>query len=232
MRTLRDIFLLLTIAIVAQSKGIAQELPISANPIPEEALKEAPSFGGSRPADSPQALPADEKSTPLSDTATAEWKPRLVVKLRIQQPGTTQEETIRFPRPDASPFQPASNASTNERNFAILKSDDVQVEVTTDEKGTPAYSLTCKGKAVLSVSGNTITADSITTVDGKLSATNAVIEMPNETIVRSDKLTLELTIFEIEVKSAGEEVQKPKTTAESAPRFFNGDDSFAREFGN
>lgn len=230
MRTLRDIFLLLTIAIMAQSQGIAQELPISsANPIPEEALKEAPSFGGSRPADSPQVLPADEKSKPLSDTTTAEWKPKLMVKLRIQQPGTAQVETIRFPRPDASPFQPASIASTNERNFAILKSDDVQVEVTTDEKGTPVYSFTCKGKAILSVSGNTITADSITTVDGKLSATNAVIEMPNKTFICSDKLTLELTIFEIEVKSAEEEVQKQKMAAESAPEFLNGDEPFGIE---
>ena len=230
MRTLRDIFLLLTIAIVAQSQGIAQQLPISsANPIPEEAMKEAPSFGGSRPADSPQVVPADEKSTPPSDNATAEWKPRLMVKLRIQQPGTPHVETFRNPSPDASPFQPASIASTNERNFAILKSDDVQVEVTTDEKGTPAYSFTCKGKAVLLVSGNTITADSITTVDGKLSATNAVIEMPNKTFVRSDKLSLELTIIEIEVKSAVEEVQKPKTTADSSPRFFNGDEPFGIE---
>lgn len=230
MRTLRDIFLLLTIVIVAQSQGIAQELPISsANPIPEEALKEAPSFGGSRPADSPQVLPADEKLTPPSDTATTEWKPTLVVKLRIQQPGTPHEETFKIPSPDASPFQPASIARTSDKNCAILKCDDVQVEVTTDEKGTPAYSFTCKGKAVLSVSGNTITADSITTVDGKLSATNAVIEMPNRTFVRSDKLTLELTIFEIEVKSAEEEVQKPKTTADSSPRFFNGDEPFGIE---
>lgn len=227
MRTLPGIFLLMMIALVGQSQGIAQELPISsANPIPEEALKEAPSFGGSRPADSPQVLSADEKSTVPSDTATAEWKPTLVVKLRIQQPGTAQVETIRFPRPDASPFQPASIASTSDKNCAILKCDDVQVEVKANDEETPVYSLTCKGKAILSVSGNTITADSIATVDGKLSATNAVIEMPNKTFVRSDKLSLELTIIEIEVKSAVEEVQKPKTTADSSPRFFNGDDPF------
>lgn len=230
MRTLRDIFLLLTIAIVAQSQGIAQQLPISsANPIPEEALKDAPSFGGSRPADSPQVVPADEKSTPPSDNATAEWKPRLMVKLRIQQLGTPHVETFRIPSPDASPFQPASIASTSDKNCAILKCDDVQVEVKANVEGTPAYSFTCKGKAVLLVSGNTITADSITTVDGKLSATNAVIEMPNKTFVRSDKLSLELTIIEIEVKSAVEEVQKPKTTADSSPRFFNGDEPFGIE---
>jgi hypothetical protein len=230
MRTLQDIFLLLTIATVAQSQGIAQDLPKpTANPIPEEALKEAPSFGGSRPADSPQVLPAEDKSIAPSDNATTEWKPRLMVKLRIQQPGTTQEETLKIPTASTSPFQTASIASAGDGNYAILKCDDVQVEVKTNDEGTPAYSFTCKDKAIIAVSGNTITADSIATVDGKLFATNAVIEMPNKTFVRSDKLTLELTIFEIEVKSAVEEVQKPKTTADSSPRFFNGDEPFGIE---
>ena len=231
MRTLRHILLFLTIAIATQLQGIAQELPKpTVNPVPEEALLVAPAFGGSRPADSPQVLPADDKPLDPKDNssgnATAEWKPSLVVRLRLQQPGTPHEEAFKIPTRNASPFQPASIANAGDGNYAILKCDDVQVEVKTDDKGTPLYSFNCKGKSVISVSGNTITADSITTADGKLLATNAVIEMPNKTIVRSDKLSLELTIFEIEVKSAVEEVQMPKPTADSSPRFFNGDEPF------
>ncbi len=210
---------LLLMLLTGTNADAQDQIDAASNPIPEAALQAPPGFGGSRPVDAPQ-LPAVDGSKMAPEPVAVEWKPKLIVKLAIQPRGAPKATS------GTSEIQPAGLFTTPANNEATLKCDDVQVDVKTDDSGMPVYSFHCKGKAILSVSGNTITADSITTVDRKLSASNAVIEMPNGIIVRSDKLTLELTIFEIEVKSAGEERRKPGTSAEHMPRFFNGDDPF------
>lgn len=108
-----------------------------------------------------------------------------------------------------------------------LKCDDIKVDVTANEDGIPSYNFSCKGKAVLTISGNHVSGDSMTSANGTIVINNATFQMPDGITMTSAKLSLSLPIIGI---SVGSNPPAPiKSDIPSAPFHADEDDSFTRD---
>ena len=176
----------------------------AAHPIPEEALLAPPAFGVTGPLVPRGITPTDSDSALVGEVlgSVNAWKPKLHVMLRIKPPGVNMQSVLQV-QPDGTKLRRSVQfASESEFNFVTLHCDDINVEVKSRDDGKNAYSFSSKGKAVMVVGGNNISGDSITSDDGKLTINNAVVEMFNDTTLRSEKMSLELTVYGINVSSA------------------------------
>ncbi len=176
------------------------------SPFPEEALAAPPAISVLSP-EAPNAAPRTEAAR--AHDAEVTWQPKLQVTLRTKPVGDSTVEVTAVD-PDGTRHRRTVQAPNgSDFNFVILKCDDIDVDVETREDGTPAYSFSCKGRAVITVGGNTISADSISSSDGTLIINNAVVEMFNQTTLRSEKMTLEIPMFSVSISSTAAAPLKP-----------------------
>ncbi len=175
------------------------------NPIDPAALIAAPAFGDSGPVSKP-AEPVVILDSPAAEGTT--WIPKLRVVLVTSVSNQTEVTgyTIPFndpfaPAPDKTP--PAVRKITHmidkpSQKSVILTCDDVNVEAVSSEDGILTYSIACKGKAVLTIDSFTVTGDTISASEGKLTITNAVIKSDQATMT-SEKMVLQLPILGVQV---------------------------------
>jgi|GEM_PF-1125078 len=186
-------------------------LPIASpaiNPIDPAALNAAPAFGDSGPVSKP-AEPVVIHDSPAAEGTT--WIPKLRVVLVTSMSHQTEVTgyAIPFNAPLVSPTDKTPSAVRKithmidkpSQKSVILTCDDVNVEAVSSEKGEPTYSFACKGKAVLTIDSFTVTGDSISASEGKLTITNAVIKSDQATMI-SEKLELQLSILGVQVGAA------------------------------
>ncbi len=196
---------LMTIIYVARLSAQDAANPV-ASPFPEEALAAPPAFGVPGP-EAPNAAARAEAAT--AHDAGIPWHPKLHVTLRTKP---VEDSTVEVTAvdPDGTRHRRTVQAPNgSDFNFVILRCDDIDVDVETREEGTPAYSFSCKGRAVITVGGNTISADSISSGDGTLTINNAVVDMFSQTTLRSEKMTLELPVFSVNISSTADAPLKP-----------------------
>lgn len=173
-----------------------QPNPLSANPIDPASLNAPPAFGDSAPVEKKHVETPTLRSSPLEsfEVAVTVWKPKLRVVL------VTKSGTLDKPLPyhrsaalgDFETDEPVQLANAPKfapnkivapvQPFATLMCDEVTVDAKASETGELAYSVSCKGKVLLKIDDYTVTGDSISSVEGKLTITNAVF--------KSDKATL------------------------------------------
>lgn len=175
------------------------------NPIDPAALNDAPTFGDSGPVTKPAELDAKVDAS-LEKRTT--WIPKLQVVLVTF--ASSQTEVTAHPIPSNISFLPGPDTqgrvvhkTTHLINVPSQKSvtlvcDDVNVEAASGENGELTYSFSCKGKAMLTFHGYTVTGDSISSSEGTLTITNAVIKSEQATMT-SESLVLQLPIVGVQV---------------------------------
>ena len=188
--------------------------PVIANPIDPASLNAPPAFGDSAPVEKkPVELPA-LKSEPSesSEVAVTIWKPKLRVVLLTKSgtldkplPNHRPEEFPTFLTPDGVvPLPNTAKRTSNKMTapgqpFATLMCDEVTVEAKASETGELAYSVSCKGKAILKIDDYTVTGDSISSDEGKLTITNAVVKSEKATLT-AEKMQIQLPILGVRVE--------------------------------
>ena len=217
-----------------QSKPLPAN-PVIANPIDPASLNAPPAFGDSAPVEKkPVELPA-LKSEPSesSEVAVTIWKPKLRVVLLTKSgtldkplPNHRPEEFPTFLTPDGVvPLPNTAKRTSNKMTapgqpFATLMCDEVTVEAKASETGELAYSVSCKGKAILEIDDYTVTGDSISSDDGKLTITNAVVKSEKATLT-AEKMQIQLPILGVRVEPNSAE---PNSAAPNGSR-----DSFEQD---
>ena len=189
--------------------------PVIANPIDPASLNAPPAFGDSAPVEKkPVELPA-LKSEPSesSEVAVTVWKPKLRVVLvtksgALDKPLPYHRSLDDFPTfftPDEVVPLPNTAKRTAQKMtapgqpFATLMCDEVTVEAKASETGELAYSVSCKGKAILKIDDYTVTGDSISSDEGKLTITNAVVKSEKATLT-AEKMQIQLPILGVRVE--------------------------------
>jgi len=191
-----------------QEAATLQLSPPSLNAVDPAALNAAPAFGDSGPvAKSPIVL-----ATESSDTAGTQWIPKLRVVLvtsmseqtevLVHTFGTNGNLTA-FPSDGPRPVVQKTTRTIDmpSQSSVILTCDDVNVEAVSSEHDKLTYSFSCKGKAVLSIDGYTVSGDSISASEGTLTIINAVIKSDQATMT-SEKMILQLPILAVQVGAA------------------------------
>lgn len=178
----------------------------AASPFPEEALAAFPAIGVPGP-EAPNAAPPTEAAR--ANDAEVPWQPKLQVKLKTRPVGDNTMEVTDLRSDGTRHRRTVQVPGHSEFNFVILKCDDIDINIETREDGTLAYGFSCKGRAVITVGGNTISADSIISGDGTLTINNPVVEMFNQTTLRSEKMTLEFPVFSVSISSTAAAPLKP-----------------------
>ena len=222
----------------AQESPSLPTLPPAINPVDPAALDDPPAFGDSGPVKKPKG-PVAAQEPPAAEGTT--WIPKLRVVLVTSV--SNQTEVTGYTIPSNNPFEsvsdetpPVVRTTTHlidrpSQKSVILTCDDVKVEALSAGSGTLTYSFSCKGKAVLTIDGYTVTGDSISASDGKLTITNAVIKSDQATIT-SEKMDLQLPILGVHVGAANSsDFLKPtpdpingKGRSKEEPRPFSRDD--------
>jgi len=186
--------------------------PVIADPVDPASLNAPPAFGDSAPVEKKpvKALTqelAPQETPPVMET---EWKPKLRVVL------VTEAATLGNPRSydrvgDAPWFRSDSlvpntvNPTANNRMvvhaqpFAILMCDEVTMDAKASETGELIYSVSCKGKVVLKIDHYTVTGDSMSSDEGKLTITNAVVKS-NKATLTAEKMQIQLPILGVRVE--------------------------------
>jgi len=224
-----------------QEAATLQLSPPSLNPIDPAALNAAPAFGDSGPVSKPPYVPATEPA----ETVGTRWIPKLRVVLVTSMNEQTEVLVHTFGRngnlsafPSDGP-RPVVQKTTRtidmpSQSSVILTCDDVNVQVVSSENDKLTYSFSCKGKAVLSIDGYTVSGDSISASEGTLTVTNAVIKSDQATMT-SEKMMLQLPILAVQVGAANAHVfLKPTPDPISAngqlktPDIFGADQPFDR----
>lgn len=220
--------------------------PVIANPIDPDSLNAPPAFGDSAPVEKkPVELPTPELA-PAEPSAAAdtEWKPKLRVVLLTKSgsldapvPDQFHEKSV---RPFSSELDPIPNEvkrapirmTASKQSSAILMCDEVIVDAKTSEAGELAYSFACKGKVILKIDDYTVTGDSISSDEGKLTITNAVVKSSMATLT-AEKMQVQLPIFGVRLEPGSAEPigsrdsLKPIPDAISAPAFPTSDRFFS-----
>ncbi len=197
--------------------------PVIANPIDPASLNAPPAFGDSAPVEKkPVATPTQELA-PLESSAVVgtEWKPKLRVVL-VTKSGTpdkslpyrAQEESQKFFSDDSVPLPNAAKRTVNtvtapEQPLAFLMCDEVMVDAKASETGELAYSVSCKGKVMLKIDDYIVTGDSITSDEGKLTITNAVVKSSKATLT-AEKMQIQLPIFGVKVEPDSAEPKRSR----------------------
>ncbi len=191
-----------------QERSALPSSPPAVNPIDPAALNAAPAFGDSGPVSKLPNVSAQESS----DTASTTWIPKLRVVLvtsmsdkavaLVHRLETIEDRGV-FPSDVSRPAVQKTTRTIDvpSRSSVILTCDDVSVEVISSENDKLTYSFSCKGKAVLSMNGCTVSGDSISASEGTLTITNAVVKSDQATM-SSEKMILRLPILAVEVGAA------------------------------
>ena len=188
--------------------------PVIADPVDPASLNAPPAFGVSAPVEKkPVETPIQEPKL-LESPAAAEtvWKPKLRVVL-VTKSGTL-DKPLPYHRPDDSPtfFTPdegvplpntakrtANKMTAPVQPFATLICDEVTVDAKASATGELAYSVSCKGKVILKIDDYTVTGDSISSDEGKLIITNAVVKSDKATLT-AEKMQILLPILGVRVE--------------------------------
>ncbi|MEJ7592108.1 MAG: hypothetical protein WKF77_11200 [Planctomycetaceae bacterium] len=188
--------------------------PVIADPVDPASLTDPPAFGDSAPVEKkPVETPTQELALPDSSAvAETEWKPKLRVvlvtkagSLDVPVPYHRNNKSQSFFSDDLGPSynageRAANKMIANEPPFAILKCDEVTVDAKASETGILAYSFSCKGKVMLQIDDYTVTGDSISSDEGKLTITNAVVKS-NKATLTAEKMQIQLPIFGVRVET-------------------------------
>ncbi len=206
--------------------------PPSLNPIDPASLKDAPAFGVSGPVSKPQ----DAAATESPETPGTVWIPKLRVVLvtsmseqtevLVQTFGTNENPDL-FPSDKPRPVMQKTTRTIDRpsQSSVILNCDDVNVEAVSSENDKLTYRFSCKGRALLSIDGYTVSGDSISASEGKLTVTNAVIKSKQATM-SSETMILQLPILAVQVGAANaRDFLKPTPDRISADRPFKTPDS-------
>ncbi len=203
--------------------------PVIANPVDPASLNAPPAFGDSapvqkKPVETPTEGLAPPKSTAAGET---EWTPKLRVVL-VTQAGTLRkpipyhrrEETESIPffsdDSDRHPNDvklPANKIVAPVQPFVIMTCDEVTVDAKASASGELAYSFSCKGKVILEIDDYTVTGDSMSSDEGKLTITNVLVKS-NKATLTAEKMQIQLPIFGVRVESNSAE---PKGGRDSLP---------------
>jgi hypothetical protein len=211
---------------------IAPELPSlvpAADPPEPATLLAPPTFGDSGPtspalnhkdeAGEPDKPIADEtKRDPKTAEDSAEWKPKFIVSLqtkRLDQGDkyVTREVTVYRKVGDKFVAEQRTERALANINLgqAAMRCDDIKLDGMINDDGAQTYNFSCTGKASLTIAGNRVSGDSVTSVDGTIVISHATVEMPDGTKLRSEKITLSLPIFGLSVGT----VETGETQSES-----------------
>ncbi len=208
----------------------------AANPVDPAALTDAPLFGESGPVvrrSSPPPLGVDQ-SAPAKDVT--DWKPRLQVVLQTRRSSTVnglRSAGLNSNHPGFSEtFDLAEHlrvrAEDSPQNTVMMFCDDVSVEVKTKPDGTLEYGFTCQGKAQLSINGNLIRGDSLTSDAGKLTFNNAIVQMADQVTLNSEKMVMTLPVFGISILETSEEHTHAESRLEPIPDVIGNKDGLLR----
>ena len=209
------IILLNARAATAQQPKPLPVSPVIANPIDPASLNAPPAFGDSAPVEKkPVERPTLKSETfESSEVAVTVWKPKLRVVL-VTKSGTldkplpyhrslddfptffTPDEVVPLPN---TAKRTAQKMTAPGQPFATLMCDEVTVEAKASETGELAYSISCKGKAILKIDDYTVTGDSISSDEGKLTITNAVVKS-EKAILTAEKMLIQLPILGVQVE--------------------------------
>ncbi len=220
-------------ATAQQPKPLLPANPVIANPVDPASLNAPPAFGDSAPVEKkPVEIPVQELAPPESPAvATTEWKPKLRVVLLTKAgsldapvPYQRNEKSEYFFSDDPDDFVPPPNdvkRTTNKMTapkqpFAILMCDEVTVDVKASETGELAYSISCKGKVKLQIDDYTVAGDSISSDEGKLTITNAVVKSHKATLT-AEKMQIQLPIFGVRVEPDAVEPNGSSDSLEQIP---------------
>ena len=212
---LTGILLLNARSATAQQPKPLSANPIIANPVDPASLNAPPAFGDSAPVQKkPVETPTEGLAAPKSTAAVeTEWKPKLRVVL-VTQAGTLdkpipyhrREETESIPffsdDSDRHPNDvklPANKIVAPVQPFVIMTCDEVTVDAKASASGELAYSFSCKGKVILKIDDYTVTGDSMSSDEGKLTITNAVVKS-NKATLTAEKMQIQLPIFGVRVE--------------------------------
>ena len=217
----------------AQQPKLVPANPVIANPIDPASLNAPPAFGDSAPVDKKPLESPTQELSPAESSAVAEteWKPKLRVVL-VTKAGTLDapvpyhraEKSQSFFSDDPDDFVPPPNdvkRTTNKMTapkqpFAILMCDEVTMDAKASETGELAYSFSCKGKVILKIDDYTVTGDSISSDEGKLTITNAVVKS-NKATLTAEKMQIQLPIFGVRVEPNSAEPNGSSDSLEQIP---------------
>ncbi len=187
--------------------------PVIANPIDPASLNAPPAFGDSAPVEKkPVETPTEGLAAPKSTAAVeTEWKPKLRVVL-VTKSGTPDKSLPYRAREESQGFfsddsvslpkdvkRTANKPTAPEQPFAILTCDEVTMDAKASASGELAYSFSCKGKVILEIDDYTVTGDSMSSDEGKLTITNAVVKS-NKATLTAEKMQIQLPIFGVRVE--------------------------------
>lgn len=203
--------LLHTVAARAQDPPRFPSDPPIANPIDPAALNAPPAFGDSGPVAKPDATISTVNSHAISNSPGDQgttWIPKLRVVLVTsvsEQTAVTVDtyssnENTFFTPDNPQPVVRKTTIMVNRpsEQSVVLTCDDVHVEASSGENGDVTYRFSCKGKAMLTFHGYTVTGDSISSSEGELAIKNAVIQNDQVTMT-SENLVMQLPIFGVQV---------------------------------
>ena len=197
-----------TPATLAQQQNVPPSSLPSLNAIDPAALNAPPAFGDSGPVPKPPHVRATEST----EAAGTRWIPKLRVVLVTAMSEQTEVLVHTFgtngspARYFSNGLEPVVQKTTRTINMpsqssVILNCDDVNVEAVSSTNDKLTYSFSCKGKAVLSIDGYTVSGDSISASEGTLTITNAVIKSDQATMT-SEKMVLQMPILAVQVGAA------------------------------
>ena len=213
--------------------------PIIANPIDPASLNAPPAFGDSAPVEPQPVATPNQELAPVESSAVVgtEWKPKLRVVL-VTKSGTPDKSLPYRAREESQAFfsddsvslpkdvkRTANKPTALEQPFAILKCDEVTVDAKASASGELAYSFSCKGKVILKIDDYTVTGDSMSSGEGKLTITNAVVKS-NKATLTAEKMQIQLPIFGVRVEpdttepNGGRDSLQPVPDAISDPLAF------------
>ena len=207
--------------------------PVIANPIDPASLNAPPAFEDSFPVEKKPVATPNQELAPVESSAVVgtEWKPKLRVVLLTKAgsldapvPYQRNEKSEYFFSDDPDDFVPPPNdvkRTTNKMTapkqpFAILMCDEVTVDVKASETGELAYSISCKGKVKLQIDDYTVAGDSISSDEGKLTITNAVVKSHKATLT-AEKMQIQLPIFGVRVEPDAVEPNGSSDSLEQIP---------------
>ena len=187
--------------------------PVITNPIDPALLNAPPAFGDSAPVET-KPVETPTQDLPLSESsvlAEQKWQPKLRVVLVTKArslgapvPNHRNDKSQTFFSDDVVPLPSGVNRTANRTNappqsFASLMCDEVTVDAKATETGELAYSISCRGKVMLQIDDYTVTGESISSDEGKLTITNAVVKS-NKATLTAEKMQVQLPIFGVRVE--------------------------------
>ena len=209
--------------------------PVIANPIDPASLNAPPAFGDSAPVEKKPVATPNQELAPVESSAVVgtEWKPKLRVVL-VTKSGTPDKSLPYRAREESQIFfsddsvslpsvslpkdvkRTANKPTAPEQPFAILTCDEVTVDAKASASGELAYSFSCKGKVILEIDDYTVTGDSMSSDEGKLTITNALVKS-NKATLTAEKMQIQLPIFGVRVESNSAEPNGGRDSLQPVP---------------